>query len=69
MLPEGPRLFDSEYMTDQTERVIAAELIREQVLHYTDQEMVTTALLLSSRLTSSATGIRTRLSSSAKTAR
>ena len=34
MLPEGPRLYDSEYMTDQTERVIAAELIREQVLHY-----------------------------------
>ena len=26
-------------MTDQTERVIAAELIREQVLHYTDQEI------------------------------
>ena len=25
-----------KYMTDQTERVIAAELIREQVLHYTD---------------------------------
>ena len=39
MLPAGPRLFDSEYMTDQTERVIAAELIREQVLHYTDQEI------------------------------
>ena len=39
MLPEGPRLYDSEYMTDQTERVIVAELIREQVLHYTDQEI------------------------------
>jgi len=39
MLPAGPRLFDSEYMTDQTERVISAELIREQVLHYTDQEI------------------------------
>ena len=39
MLPEGPRLYDSEYMTDQKERVIAAELIREQVLHYTDQEI------------------------------
>ena len=38
-LPEGPRLFDSEYMTDQTEREIAAELIREQILHYTDQEV------------------------------
>ena len=39
LLPEGPRLYDSEYMTDQTERVIAAELIREQVLHYTNQEI------------------------------
>ena len=38
-LPEGPRLFDSEYMTDQTERAIASELIREQVLHYIDQEV------------------------------
>ena len=26
-------------MTDQTERAIAAELIREQVLHYIDQEV------------------------------
>ena len=39
LLPEGPRLFDSEYMTDQSERMIAAELIREQILHYTDQEI------------------------------
>lgn len=39
LLPSGPRLFDSEYMTDQTEREIAKELIREQLLHYTDQEV------------------------------
>ena len=38
-LPEGPRLFDSEVMTNQTEREIAAELIREQILHYTNQEI------------------------------
>ncbi len=38
-LPSSPRLFDSEYMTDQTEREIASELIREQILHYTDQEV------------------------------
>lgn len=38
-LPEGCRLFDTEYMTDQTEREIAQELIREQLLHYTDQEV------------------------------
>ncbi len=39
LLPEGPRLFASDYLTDQTEREIARELIREQVLHYTDQEV------------------------------
>lgn len=38
-LPAGPRLFDSEVMTTQTEREIAAELIREQILHYTNQEI------------------------------
>ena len=39
ILPEGPRLFDSEYMTDQSERMISAELIREQVLHFINQEI------------------------------
>lgn len=38
-LPAGPRLFDSEYMTDQTEREMAKEFIREQILHYTNQEI------------------------------
>ena len=38
-LPEGPRLYDSLYMTDQTEREIASELIREQLLHFTNQEI------------------------------
>ncbi|MCQ2482422.1 MAG: GTPase Era [Clostridia bacterium] len=39
LLGQGPRLFDSEEMTDQTEREIACELIREQLLHYTNQEI------------------------------
>ena len=38
-LPAGPRLFDSEYMTDQTEKEMAKEFIREQVLHFTNQEI------------------------------
>ena len=38
-LPEGPRLYDTEYMTDQTEREMAREFIREQVLHFTNQEI------------------------------
>lgn len=38
-LPAGPRLFDSEEMTNQNEREISSELIREQILHYTNQEI------------------------------
>jgi GTP-binding protein Era len=38
-LPEGPRLYSPEQITDQPERVMAAELVREQVLRYTHQEV------------------------------
>lgn len=38
-LPEGPPLFDADYFTDQTERTLAAELIREKVLRYTRDEL------------------------------
>jgi len=38
-LPEGPRYYPGDQVTDQTEREIAAELIREQVLRYTRQEV------------------------------
>lgn len=38
-LPEGPRYYPGDQVTDQTEREIAAELIREQVLHHTRQEV------------------------------
>lgn len=38
-LPEGPRYYPREYITDQTEREIVAELIREQVLRHTYQEV------------------------------
>lgn len=38
-LPEGPRYYPADYVTDQPEREIAAELIREQVLHLTRQEV------------------------------
>lgn len=38
-LPKGPRLFPEEEMTDQSERALAAEFIREQILHYTNQEI------------------------------
>ncbi len=38
-LPEGPRYYPGDQITDQTERQIAAELIREQVLRLTRQEV------------------------------
>jgi GTP-binding protein Era len=38
-LPIGPRYYPEEQVTDQTERAIAAELIREQVLLHTHQEV------------------------------
>lgn len=38
-LPPGPRFYPQDQVTDQTVRVIAAELIREQVLLHTRQEV------------------------------
>lgn len=38
-LEEGPQFFPSDMITDQPERVIVAEIIREKVLHYTEQEV------------------------------
>jgi GTP-binding protein Era len=38
-LPEGPFYFDEEEITDQREAVWLAELVREQVLHRTRQEV------------------------------
>ncbi|MBX9600630.1 MAG: GTPase Era [Bryobacteraceae bacterium] len=38
-LPEGPRYFPPDHVTDQPERFLAAELIREQALRKTRQEV------------------------------
>ena len=38
-LPEGPRYYPGDQVTDQTEREIAAELVREQVLRFTREEV------------------------------
>lgn len=38
-LPEGPRYFPEDTITDQTERVLAAEMIREQILHLVHEEI------------------------------
>lgn len=38
-LPEGPQYYPEEMVTDQPERFIVAELIREKVLHLTREEI------------------------------
>lgn len=38
-LPEGHPRFEPDYLTDMPERNIAAEIIREQILHFTGEEV------------------------------
>ena len=38
-LPVGPAIYEEDYLTDQPERFLAAEVIREKILHQTTQEV------------------------------
>ena len=38
-LPEGPPLFPEEQLTDQTERFLVAEIVRERLFHHTGEEI------------------------------
>lgn len=38
-LPEGPAFFPEDTVTDQSERMVMAELIREKILRYTEEEI------------------------------
>ena len=38
-LPQGKPLYPDDYLTDQPERFIVAEMVREQVLHQTEAEL------------------------------
>jgi GTP-binding protein Era len=38
-LPEGPALYPADYLTDQPERFLAAEILREKILHVTREEV------------------------------
>ena len=38
-IPEGPALYPKDHLTDQPERFLAAEIVREKVLHLTRQEV------------------------------
>jgi GTP-binding protein Era len=48
-LPEGPAYFPADHLTDQPERFLAAELIREQILRQTRQEIPHAAAVLIDR--------------------
>lgn len=39
LMPEGPKYYPEEWVTDHPERFIVAELIRERVLHLTREEI------------------------------
>ena len=46
-LPDGQPLYPDDYLTDQTERTLAAELVREKVLQHTRDELpYTTAVVI-----------------------
>jgi GTP-binding protein Era len=38
-LPASPALFPEDYLTDQPERFMAAEILREKILRYTEKEV------------------------------
>lgn len=45
-LPEGPAIFPEDYLTDQPMRFIAAEIIRERILHSVREEVPHAAAIL-----------------------
>lgn len=60
-LPEGEPLYPEDYLTDQTERGLAAELIREKVLAHTREELPYTTAVLIDRFEEPAEGSPTRI--------
>ncbi len=57
-LPEGPAYFPPDHMTDQPERFLAAELVREKILHETRQEVPHSVAVLVDQWEESAVLIR-----------
>jgi GTP-binding protein Era len=54
-LPEGPAYFPPEIYTDQPERFLASEIIREQVIRHTHQELPHVSAVLIERFEESET--------------
>ncbi len=56
-LPEGPRLFPEGFLTDQDQRQIIAEIIREKLLHELRQEVPYAVAVTVERLTEREDGL------------
>lgn len=55
-LPDGDPLYPQDYLTDQTQRALAAELIREKVLRHTHDELPYTTAVVVDRFEEPAAG-------------
>jgi GTP-binding protein Era len=60
-LPEGEPMYPLDYLTDQTERFFAAEIVREQVLQLTHDELPFSTAVVVDRFEESADGRRVDL--------
>jgi GTPase len=60
-LPDGEPLYPDDYLTDQTERRLAAELIREKVLAHTREELPYTTAVLIDQFEEATGGAPTRI--------
>jgi GTP-binding protein Era len=56
-LPEGEPLYPADYLTDQPERTLVAEMVREQVLAHTHEELPFSTAVLVDRFEDSDEGL------------
>lgn len=56
-LPEGPRGYPEDHLTDHSERFLCAEMIREQLLHRTREELPHSVAVVIERMHSDARGV------------
>jgi GTP-binding protein Era len=57
-LPEGPALYPDDYLTDQPERVLAAEIVREKLLQSTHAELPFSSTVIVDRFEEAPTILR-----------
>ena len=60
-LPEGEPMYPPDYLTDQTERFFAAEIVREQVLQLTHDELPFSTAVVVDKFSESPDGTRVEL--------